>query len=404
MAYGDLHLFTMSYPYGNGEPFLETELNHLSSKFKNIFIYPTTISSAKRTLPANVELRDLETSKLQYSTLKTMLSNLGLIVGVHLKELTKANKNNTYLKHFREFNSRFCKSIALADKIEEKIGSAGKEDIFYSFWMNESAEALAVLKKRKSIEKFVFRANGFDLYDVQARYNYIAFRPFIFEQADKMFAVAKKGSDYMKAFSIYPEKITHSYFGTEDHGVSVFDPNEKFTIFTCSDLRKIKRVDAMVEILKNIDFPVRWIHHGNKGDNEKVFYEKIKELPERVEFVLHERKENYNDVLQFFKSNHFNLFVLLSSIEGLPVSLIEAISFGIPVLATDVGGVSEVINFDNGILIEKDFDPEAVAAKIIAFSKSEMNTIESRKKVRADWEKRFSANSNYENFYQKLIA
>jgi glycosyltransferase involved in cell wall biosynthesis len=404
MASENLHLFTMSYPYGNGEPFLETELNYLAGKFRKIFIYPTTVSSTKRSLPVNVELRDLETSKLQYSTLKIIISNLGLITSVHLKEIAKANKNNTYLKHIREFNSRFCKSVALADKIEEKAGSETKGDIFYSFWMNESAEALAVLKKRKSIKKFVFRANGFDLYDVQAKYNYIAFRPFIFEQADKMFAVAKKGSEYMKSFNICPEKITHSYFGTEDHGISVFNPNEKFTIFTCSDLRRIKRVDSMVDILKNIDFPVKWIHHGNRGDNEKVFYEKVKELPSNVEFVLHERKDNYNDVLQFFKNNHFNLFVLLSSIEGLPVSLIEAISFGIPVLATDVGGVSEVINSGNGISIEKDFDPEAVAAKIIGFSKSEMNTVEWRKNVRRDWEQRFSAKVNYENFYQKLIA
>jgi glycosyltransferase involved in cell wall biosynthesis len=393
----------MSYPYGNGEPFLENELNHLAAKFKKIFIYPTTVSQTKRNLPHNVELRDLETAKLQYSTFNIMLSNLGLLTNVHLKEIFRANRNNTYLKHFREYNSRFCKSVALADKIESKTKDS-QRDIFYSFWMNESAEALAVLKKRKKIGKFVFRTNGFDLYDVQAKYNYIAFRPFIFQQADKMFAVAKKGSEYMKSFNICPEKITYSYFGTEDYGMSVFNPQEKFTIFTCSDLRKIKRVDAMVDILKNIDLPIRWIHHGHTGDNEKVFYEKVKQLPSNVEFVLHNRKENYNDVLKFFKENHFNLFVLLSSIEGLPVSLIEAISFGIPVLATDVGGVSEVINSSNGILIEKKFNAEDLAGKIIKFSKSEMNTIEFRKKVRADWEQRFSAKTNYENFYQKLIA
>lgn len=404
MTAENLHLFTMSYPYGSGEPFLETELNHLAGKFKKIFIYPTTVSSTRRSLPANVELRDLETSKLQYSTLGIMLANLGTVLGVHYKEFAKANKGNVYLKHFREYNSKFCKSIALADEIERKAGGEARKDIFYSFWMNESAEALAVLKKRESINKFIFRANGFDLYDVQTKYNYVAFRPFIFEQADKMFAVAKKGSEYMRAFNICPEKITHSYFGTEDYGVSVFNSEEKFTIFTCSGLRRIKRVDSMVDILKHINFPVKWVHHGHKGDNEKVFYEKIKELPSNVEFVLHERKENYNDVLHFFKSNHFNLFVLLSSIEGLPVSLIEAISFGIPVLATDVGGVSEVITEENGIIIEKEFKPVSVAKKITEFSKSQMNTAEWRKKVRADWEKRFSAKKNYEIFYNQLIS
>jgi glycosyltransferase involved in cell wall biosynthesis len=403
MSAENLHLFTMSYPYGNGEPFLENELNYLSTRFKKIFIYPEKDFPTKRDLPENVELRNLNSAKLKYSTLGIVSANLGMILNVHLKEIFKANKNNTYLKHFREYNSRFCRSVALADRISEEVKD-NDTDIYYSFWMNGSAEALSVLKKRKKIKKFVFRANGFDLYDIQAKYNYIPFRPFIFQQADKMFAVAKKGSEYMKGFDICPEKITYSYFGTEDHGVSVFKPEEKFTVFTCSDLRGIKRVDSMVDILKNIDFPVKWIHHGHKGDNENIFYEKIKQLPSNVEFILHERKENYSDVLKFFRENHFNLFVLLSSIEGLPVSLIEAISFGIPVLATDVGGVSEVINSSNGILIEKEFDPKNVAEKISAFSKSEMNTSEFRKKVREDWEQRFSAKVNYEKFYQKLIG
>ena len=393
----------MSYPYGDGEPFLENELNYLATRFSKIFIYPSNVSPTKRDLPVNVELRELNAAKLSFSTLKVLFNNFWLIAGVHLKEMSKANKKNTYIKHFREYNSRFCKSVALAGKIGAKIGNEEKRDVFYSFWMNESAEALAVLKKQKKIENFVFRANGFDLYDVQAKYNYIAFRPFIFGQADKMFAVAKKGSEYMKAFKISPEKITYSYFGTKDLGESVFKPEEKFTVFTCSDLRLIKRVDSMVDILKHIKFPIKWIHHGHKGDNEKVFYEKIKELPSNVEFIQHERKENYSEVLQFFKNNHFNLFLLLSSIEGLPVSVIEAMSFGIPVLATDVGGVSEVVNSTNGIIVEKEFDPATVAKKITEFSESQMNTKEGRKKVRKDWEERFSANKNYEKFYNQLI-
>ena len=398
----NLHLFTMSYPYGDGEPFLENELNYLATRFSKIFIYPSNVSPTKRDLPVNVELRELNAAKLSFSTLKVLFNNFWLIAGVHLKEVIKTNKKYTYIRHFREYNSRFCKSVALAGKIEEKINSTEKDDIFYSFWMNESAEALAVLKKEKKIKDFVFRANGFDLYDVQAKYNYIPFRPFIFNQADKMYAVAKKGSDYMKAFDICPEKITYSYFGTQDHGVSVFNPQEKFTIFTCSDLRLIKRVDSMIDILKHVNFPVKWIHHGHKGDNEQVFYEKIKLLQPNVEFILHERKENYNEVLQFFKNNHFNLFVLLSSIEGLPVSLIEAISFGIPVLATDVGGVSEVINSANGILLEKEFKPESVAKAISEFSGSKMNSLEFRLQVRKDWEQRFSAKNNYEKFYLEL--
>lgn len=393
----------MSYPNGNDESFVETEVKYLAPKFKKIYIYPSIGGSTQRNIPANVSVVNLNSDKIKVSALKVLLGNIGLVIYVHFKELMNSPKKSTYIKHIREFNSRLLKGISIADKIDTIDTTSVGNDVFYSFWMNENALALAVLKYRKKIEHFVFRANGFDLYDVQAKYQYIPFRPFIFKQADKMFAVAKKGSDYMRSFNVCPEKITYSYFGTGDLGVSVFDPNEKFTIFTCSDLRKIKRVDAMIDILSFIKFPVKWIHHGDKGDSEKVFYEKLKQLPPNVEFVLHERKENYSDVLQFFKKNHFNLFVLLSSIEGLPVSLIEAMSFGIPLLATDVGGVSEVINESNGVLIERDFNPNEVAEKIIQFSQSEKNTPAFRKTVRTDWENRFSATKNYENFYLNLI-
>ena len=43
-----------------------------------------------------------------------------------------------------------------------------------------------------------------------------------------------------------------------------------------------------------------------------------------------------------------DLFLTVSANEGIPVSIMEAQSFGIPVIATDVGGISEIVNNVNG--------------------------------------------------------
>lgn len=47
-----------------------------------------------------------------------------------------------------------------------------------------------------------------------------------------------------------------------------------------------------------------------------------------------------------------NLFILPSYVEGLPISILEAMSYGVPILSTSVGGIPEIVdNGKNGILI-----------------------------------------------------
>lgn len=65
-----------------------------------------------------------------------------------------------------------------------------------------------------------------------------------------------------------------------------------------------------------------------------------------------------------------DLLVLPSFTEGLPNTVLEAMSFGIPVLATSVGGVPEIIEKDNGVLVPPD-DPEALAERMIELLQNE---------------------------------
>lgn len=49
-----------------------------------------------------------------------------------------------------------------------------------------------------------------------------------------------------------------------------------------------------------------------------------------------------------------DVFVLLSNYEGLPMSIIEAMSFGKPVVASNVGGIAELLDGTNGYAVNND--------------------------------------------------
>ncbi|MEZ5321511.1 MAG: glycosyltransferase [Microthrixaceae bacterium] len=60
----------------------------------------------------------------------------------------------------------------------------------------------------------------------------------------------------------------------------------------------------------------------------------------------------------------FDVFVLPSRVEGMPVSLLEAMDAGVAVVATDVGSVREVIEDGVSGLVVAPEDPDAIASAV----------------------------------------
>jgi glycosyltransferase involved in cell wall biosynthesis len=98
------------------------------------------------------------------------------------------------------------------------------------------------------------------------------------------------------------------------------------------------------------------------------------------------------------------LFINVSESEGTPVSVIEAVSVGIPVLCTSVGGNIEVVGNRNGLLIGANPSPTEIAEGIKALMENPEDLSERRGASRAVWQERYNAKRNYSAFAESLQA
>jgi glycosyltransferase involved in cell wall biosynthesis len=158
----------------------------------------------------------------------------------------------------------------------------------------------------------------------------------------------------------------------------------------------------IVEILKNFKEDVVWTHFGS-GPLEEEIAMQAKSLANNVSINFKGLVDN-KDIMNFYLNTHVDFFINVSEIEGIPVSLMEAISFGIPVLGCNICGVPEIVNFRTGYLLDKDFNPKDVA-KIIKDhnSKSLEQKIEFTKNVKSFWLEKFNAKKNYVDFIENKL-
>jgi len=102
--------------------------------------------------------------------------------------------------------------------------------------------------------------------------------------------------------------------------------------------------------------------------------------------------------------NTADIFVLPSkSGEGLPLVVLEAMACALPVIATDVGGIREIIKKHCGRLVPSN-QPELLAKALLDFATMDFSS--RKKELRAMMEEKFSWDKNVERLaeiYEELI-
>lgn len=394
-----LYFFTHAFPF---ESFAGNEIMALAKLYDKIFLFPAAEAKAMTiTLPENVQIVQLSRKNFS-SRLSLALSNAFLIARIFLLDLSKNTDKKGVMKNFRYNLSVLLSAIDDANELQKIVEKDDAEKRFVSFWMDKWSLILSILKYRKKIRTFVFRVHQHDLYVDGNPAKYIPFRYFNISMASGVFPDSKRGVQFLKNLSFHPHKMHVGHLGVVDKGTNPFDPSA-FTLVSCSALIDRKRVEMIADALALVTIPVTWVHFGASGDAGA--FERLKTkcatLPENISCEL-KGDVSYADLIRFYQDRPVSLFITLTRAEGLPVSVIEAVSFGIPSLVTDVMGLPDVVTEESGILIPPDIGLKEIASILTNFSSSEKNTIAFRSRTKDYWRNHFNSEINYSRFNSLL--
>jgi glycosyltransferase involved in cell wall biosynthesis len=107
------------------------------------------------------------------------------------------------------------------------------------------------------------------------------------------------------------------------------------------------------------------------------------------------------DVAPFFSAA--DAFIMSSQSEGLPISLLQAFSLGLPAIVTDVGGMAEVVRLAKAGLTVSVADPAGMAAAILRLTGNDMEREQFSKNSEAAFHSRFTQQTMvdaYMNLYR----
>lgn len=399
-------MITNAYPYGDWETYLETEVKFLNG-FENVKILSLQtreeMLKIKRDIPENFESYPIKyLSKSQY-----LIRSFYAFFDINFyREVSKLIKN-------RKFTiSKLISLIIFLTRANYEFNKLKKHlsreflvnSTIYSYRFEYQPYVAIKIKKHFDVNsKIISRAHGYDLYEYRNKNNYIPLREYILENVDEVFPCSQDGSEYLrKEYPAYENKISTRYLGTVDNGISPV-ANKKI-IVSCSRVLEVKRIEKIINALCILEnSKIKWIHYGDGPLLDQMQNLAKEKLEHKMEYEF-KGFINNKDLLKVYKNSEIYAFINVSSSEGLPVSIMEVISFGIPVIATDVGGTREIVSNEvNGLLLEENISDLELSNKIKHFINLDIDEyMLYRNNSRKIWEKNFDAKENYLDFSENL--
>tara|TARA_R110002096_G_scaffold16243_3_gene55551 strand:+ start:54 stop:1283 length:1230 start_codon:yes stop_codon:yes gene_type:complete len=377
-----LYYFTDSYPFSVDYTWKSAEIEAAAKQFAEVIIVPFTFKKDNLfNFPKNVRVVAPTIKQTLYAKPK------------YLKHLfSKSQPQNWLLELFRAFFKGKQAIIAwylatvYSDLIvknavfeELKVLEDKKKTVLFFQWTINNALLIPLLKKW-GFQQIICRMHGFDLYEFRHA-NYLPYKAAMLKAASICTFISEHGKNY--AQKIYPfiqSKSQVHYLGAKSMDKNTLDANQKFHLLSISRVVPLKRLDLIVEALRHIKTPIKWTHIGD-GANLNELKEKASSIKANITTC----ELNFlgwlspKEIASFFSQNGINALILVSETEGLPVVIMEAFSAGVPVIATNVGGVAELVNQKNGVLLSAQPTITEIAAAIDGLANESKDLMQQRR-------------------------
>ena len=298
------------------------------------------------------------------------------------------------------FNYRYTK--ALHTELAHYIQKNGLPDLVHVH-VPVKAGVGALWLKRKYNVPFVVTEHA-NVYHTTDKENFSTNSPYFrsitkktVAQASVLISVSKFLGDAInnivckREYTIIPNVVDTDVF----YYVKSKPANDQFRFLHVSNLYPIKKPKKMIEAialyLSNNNSAV-FIFIGNKDNWLQKEAEKLQIATENIKFL---GEIPYKEVA--VEMQQANAFFLFSKSETFSCVTAEALCCGLPVIATNVGALPELVTSENGILV----DPENIESLANAFSEVQKNIMQyDGEKI----SKQAAAKFNYEIIASKIIA
>ncbi len=382
----DMYLITQDFPYGHLEDsFVGPEYPYLCERFQVSVIaaevtQTTNLLSEKDVREKGMEACIIPTGQNVLEKLFSLVRFLGekdcyieiaSILAGREKILPRIYRALMFGTAAETFYRRLKKKISLTKDTRA---------LFYFYWFDYKCFGLTMHRRRFPQIKIVARTHGYELYDERELYGRQFFKPQTDAGLERLIFAAQFARDYyLKRYRLTGgEKYPLHRLGVPDRGVTGADRREgyhdggEFLLLSCSDTGRVKRIDRIIEGLSAVTAAkVYWVHIG--GGEDLAGLQELAQIKlggrDNIQYEFTGPLLN-SEVVEYYSTHYVGCLITTTQSEGgSPVAVQEALSFGVPVIATAVGELPQMVE-GNGILLSKNPSAEETAQAVERMAKS----------------------------------